>query len=213
VAEAILEARNITKTLPGCGALEEVSLVVANGAVHAIVGESGAGKRSRVMIVGGVFSPGSGEIRRNGDPVRFSAATEANRQRISAFYQNLSVASYLGVAESIFAHRAPIWGLSLINWDALYKRTTQILRRFELDDINPRTPLADLSVAKRQVVEVPKATAVNPNILLFDEPAPSLTEIETKEPFESIPRLRTVGISIICAIILINVDGCSSSTA
>ena len=81
---------------------------------------------------------------------------------------------------------------NLINWNALYKQTTEILTRFELEDINPRTQVGDLTMAKRQVVEILKAMSVNPKILILDEPTSSLTDIETKELFQNIRILQKV---------------------
>ena len=197
MAEVILEVRNITKTFPGVTALDDVNFALRKGTVHALVGENGAGKSTLMMILGGVYSQDSGDIVLNGSTVRFSSAFEANQKGISVVYQELSLVPNLSVAENIFAHLQPTWAINLINWDALYKQTTEILRRFELDDINPRTPVGDLSMAKRQVVEILKAMAVNPKILVLDEPTSSLTDIETKELFRNIRRLQNEGISII----------------
>ena len=197
MAEVILEVRNITKTFPGVKALDEVNFTLEKGTVHALVGENGAGKSTLMMILGGVYNQDSGDILLEGTPVRFESAYEANRKGISVVYQELSLVSTLSVAENIFANRQPTRGFNLINWDILHKRTTEILSRFELEDISPRTLAGDLTMAKRQVVEILKAMSVNPRILIFDEPTSSLTDIETKELFQNIRILQNEGISII----------------
>jgi ABC-type sugar transport system ATPase subunit len=197
VGEVILEVRNITKTFPGVKALDEVDFTLEKGTVHALVGENGAGKSTLMMILGGVYKQDSGDILLEGSPVHFESAYEANQKGISVVYQELSLVPNLSVAENIFAHRQPTRAFNLINWDALRKQTVEILAKFELEDINPWTQVGDLTMAKRQVVEILKAMSVNPKILIFDEPTSSLTDIETRELFQNIRILQKEGISII----------------
>ena len=197
VGEVILEVKNITKTFPGVKALDKVNFTLEKGTVHALVGENGAGKSTLMMILGGVYAQDSGDILLEGKPVHFESAYEANQKGISVVYQELSLVPNLSVAENIFAHRQPTRGFNLINWDALRKKTTEILAKFELEDINPSMLVGDLTMAKRQVVEILKAMSVNPKILIFDEPTSSLTDIETNELFENIRILQKEGISII----------------
>jgi ABC-type sugar transport system ATPase subunit len=197
VGEVILEVRKITKTFPGVKALDEVDFTLEKGTVHALVGENGAGKSTLMMILGGVYTQDSGDILLEGRPVHFESAYEANQKGISVVYQELSLVPNLSVAENIFAHRQPTRGFNLINWDALRKQTTEILTKFELEDINPWTPVGDLTMGKRQVVEILKAMSVNPKILIFDEPTSSLTDVETRELFQNIRILQNEGISII----------------
>ena len=197
MANTILETRGITKTFPGVKALDELSFSLEKGAVHALVGENGAGKSTLMMTLGGVYRPDSGEIIVEGRPVTFFSSHDANRAGISVVYQDLSLVPNLSVAENIFAHRQPVRGANLINWDLLHTRTTELLLRFGEDKIDPRTLVGNLSIAKRQVVEILKAMSVDPKILILDEPTSSLTEIETKELFENVRRLKAAGISVI----------------
>ncbi len=195
--ELILEVRGITKTFPGVKALDSVDFTLRKGSVHALVGENGAGKSTLMMILGGVYRPDSGEILLEGRPASFESSYDANRQGISVVYQELSLVPNLSVAENIYAHRQPVRGFNMIDWNTLQADCEKLLRRFGSESINPRTPVSLLSIAKCQVVEILKAMSVNPKILILDEPTSSLTEVETKELFANIRRLQQEGISII----------------
>jgi ABC-type sugar transport system ATPase subunit len=150
-----------------------------------------------MMTLGGVYRPDAGEILLEGAPVTFFSSHDANRAGISVVYQDLSLVPNLSIAENIFAHRQPVRGANLINWDVLHRRTTELLARFGAEKIDPRTLVGDLSIAKRQVVEILKAMSIDPKILILDEPTSSLTELETKELFENIRKLKGAGISVI----------------
>ncbi len=193
----ILETRAISKTFPGVKALDKVDFKLEAGAVHALVGENGAGKSTLMLTLGGVYRPDSGEILLEGAPVSFWSPSDANRAGISVVYQDLSLVPNLSVAENIFARRQPVRGVNLIDWDTLHARTTELLALFGSEKLDPRVLVKDLSIAKRQVVEILKAMSVNPKILILDEPTSSLTEVEARELFKNIRTLKERGISII----------------
>jgi ABC-type sugar transport system ATPase subunit len=197
VANAILEVKGVTKTFPGVKALDDVNFTLARGTVHALVGENGAGKSTLMLTLGGVYKPDSGQILLEGRPVDFDSAHDANQAGISVVYQELSLVPNLSVAENIFAHRQPTRSLNLIHWDKLHRDTRELLKRFGSEHIEPRTPVAQLSMARRQVVEILKAMSVGPKILILDEPTSSLTDVEARELFANIRKLKAEGISII----------------
>ena len=197
MGQTILETRAISKTFPGVKALDKVDFSLEAGAVHALVGENGAGKSTLMLTLGGVYRPDSGEILLEGSPVSFASPFDANRAGISVVYQDLSLVPNLSVAENIFARRQPVRGANLINWDRLHGATTELLTLFGSGHIDPRMPVRELSIAKRQVVEILKAMSVNPKILILDEPTSSLTEVETRELFANIRKLRERHISVI----------------
>lgn len=197
MSDTILEVKSLTKTFPGVKALDEVDFRLERGTIHALVGENGAGKSTLMMLLGGVYSPDSGEILLDGSPVSFGSSEDANRNGISVVYQELSLVPDLNVAENIFAHRQPVKFLNLIHWDLLYKQTSELLNRFGRTGIDPKDLISQLSIAKRQVVEILKAMSVDPKILILDEPTSSLTEVETKELFTNIRRMKEAGMSII----------------
>ena len=193
----ILKTRGISKNFPGVKALENVDFSLGKGTVHALVGENGAGKSTLMLILGGVYEPDAGEILLEGRAVNFTSSHDANAAGISVVYQELSLVPNLSVAENIFANRQPLKRGGLIDWEELYRKTNALLARFGSESIDPRTPVEQLSMAKRQVVEILKAMSIDPKILILDEPTSSLTEVETTELFGNIRKLKAEGISII----------------
>ncbi len=197
MSNTVLEVENITKTFPGVKALDNVDFRLKKGSVHALVGENGAGKSTLMMILGGVYKPDSGKIILGGKEISFDSPFDANKNGISVVYQELSLVPELSIAENIYACRQPINKVDFINWRKLFKQTTDLLKKFEMENLDPRTLVESLSMAKKQVVEILKALSVNPKILILDEPTSSLTEIETMELFDNINKLKKTGISII----------------
>ena len=195
--DIILEARGIVKTFPGVKALDGVNLRVKRGEVHALVGENGAGKSTLMLTLAGIYQPDAGEIRIEGQPVSFHAAHDANQKGISIVFQELSLVPNLSVAENIFAHRQPVKRFNLIDRPALREQTRRMLALFNITEIDPETPVRELSIAKQQVVEILKAMSHNPKVLILDEPTSSLTEHEVKELFQNIRILKAKGLSFI----------------
>ena len=192
----VVEVRDIVKTFPGVRALDRVSFELRKGEVHALVGENGAGKSTLMHILGGVYQPDSGRIVINGKEVRFADPYDAARRGISVVFQELSLSPNLSIAENIFANRQPASFTGLIDWWELYAHADDVLRLFDWD-ADARTPVAQLSTAKRQVVEILKAISREPSVLILDEPTSSLTAVETEMLFKNIKRLRNEGLSII----------------
>src|SRR5499433_1792995 len=169
---AILQMRGITKSFPGARALAGVDFEARRGEVHALVGENGAGKSTLMKILAGVVRKDGGEISFDGREINPQNAAEAQALGVSLVHQELSLAPNLTVAENIFVRREPR-RLGLINWRELNARARGLLDQFELE-IAPDAPVKDLSLAKRQVVEIAKALAVESKLLVLDEPTSSL---------------------------------------
>jgi len=195
--DVILEAKGIVKAFPGVKALNGVNLKVRKGEVHALVGENGAGKSTLMLTLGGVHKPDAGEIFLDGKRVAFDSPQDANRKGISIVYQELSLVPNLSVAENIFANRQPIKRWNLVDTKRLHDQTRVMLAMFDITDIDPDTPVRELSIAKRQVVEILKAMSHRPKVLILDEPTSSLTEYEVKELFKNIDILKEKGLSFI----------------
>lgn len=195
--DVILEARGIVKTFPGVKALDRVNLKVRRGEVHALVGENGAGKSTLMLTLGGVHKPDAGEILLDGEHVAFTSPHDAHRQGIGVVFQELSLVPNLSVAENIFACRQPLKRFNWIDSKKLHDQTLVMLALFDITDIDPSTPVRELSLAKQQVVEILKAISLNPKVLILDEPTSSLTEVEVKELFKNIDILKEKGISFI----------------
>ena len=193
----VLEARGIVKTFPGVRALGGVDFAIREGEVHALVGENGAGKSTLMMILGGIYKPDEGEIFVEGEKIVFHSATDAMKKGIGVVYQELSLVPQLSVAENIFANRQPINRLGLIDKKELYKQAREMLAMFDIDYIDPSTIVSKLSIANQQVVEILKAMSENPKLIVLDEPTSSLTEVEVRQLFNNIRKLKEKGISFV----------------
>ncbi|PIE31463.1 D-xylose ABC transporter ATP-binding protein [candidate division KSB3 bacterium] len=197
MSDIILEARGITKIFPGVKALDRVDLQVKQGEVHALVGENGAGKSTLMLTLAGIHKPNGGDIYLNGEKVAFDSPYDAHQKGIGIVFQELSLVPNLSVAENIFTHRQPIKRFNMIDSKRLYDQTRDMLALFEIIEIDPATPVRELSIANQQVVEILKAMSLHPKVLILDEPTSSLTDIEVKELFKNIKILKARGISFI----------------
>ncbi len=190
--------KGIGKRFPGVIALDAVDLEVYPGEVVALAGENGAGKSTLMKILGGVYQPDGGAIRINGSEAVIHSVSDATAYGIGFVHQELNVLDNLNIGENVYLGREPVWGglLRLIDRDKLHARTEVHLKRLGLD-IPSRTPLAQLSIAQQQMVEMAKALSLNARILIMDEPTSSLTLTETERLLAVSKELRAQGVSII----------------
>jgi ABC-type sugar transport system ATPase subunit len=195
---AILQMLGITKSFPGARALAGVDFAARRGEVHALVGENGAGKSTLMKILAGVVRKDGGEISFDGREINPQNAAEAQALGVSLVHQELSLAPNLTVAENIFVRREPrrFGPLSLIDWRRLNARAKELLDQFELE-IAPDAPVKDLSLAKRQIVEIAKALAVEAKLLVLDEPTSSLEAHEVELLFKLLRRLAERGLGLV----------------
>ncbi|WP_461048498.1 sugar ABC transporter ATP-binding protein [Spirosoma arcticum] len=193
----MLELRNISKTFPGVRALDGVSFAVKPGEIHALCGENGAGKSTLLNLLTGNLQPTEGQILINGQVVRIDGPVHATKLGIAIVYQHLSLVENLSVAENVFANRQPRTRFGLIRYRALHEATRALLSRLNLNDIQPETPVGELSPGQKQLVELAKALSQEPDILLLDEPTASLTAPETQTLFALLGQLRAQGKTIV----------------
>jgi ribose transport system ATP-binding protein len=196
--EAILELIDICKSYPGVRALSNVSLAVASGEVVGLIGENGAGKSTLMRILGGVTQPSSGTIKLRGEQKDNLTVSEAIRSGIAFVHQELNLFDNLDVAANVFFGREPRWfgPLHLIDTAAIRSRTQPLLDRLGAD-FRPDTPVAKLSLAQRQLVEIAKALSLGARIVIMDEPTSSLTLTETNRLLQVIAELKADGVSVI----------------
>lgn len=197
MSDYVLEARGITKTFPGVRALSNVDFAVKAGEVHALVGENGAGKSTLMMVLGGIYQPDAGKIFINGNQVSFQNARDAIKKGIGIVFQELSLVQQLSVAENIYFNRQPTDRFGFVDKNKLYHQSVAMLASFDIKDIEPKTIVRDLSIANQQVVEILKAISEEPQIIVLDEPTSSLTEVEVRQLFANIKKLKNKGISFI----------------
>ncbi|HET6436902.1 MAG TPA: sugar ABC transporter ATP-binding protein [Anaeromyxobacter sp.] len=195
MSQYVLEARDIVKTFPGVRALDGVHLRVRRGETHAVVGENGAGKSTLMLTLTGVHRPDAGIILLDGQPVTFPSPQEAVRQGISIVFQELSLVPSLSVAENVFANRQPVRRWGSIDFKELHRRTRELLSLFDLQGLDPATPVRQLGPATQQVVEILKAISTDPKVLILDEPTSSLTDLEARRLFDNLRRLTARGLA------------------
>jgi ABC-type sugar transport system ATPase subunit len=195
--EPILEAENIDKRFPGVHALDNVSLTITSGEVHAVVGENGAGKSTLMKILAGAYGPDRGTIHIDGKAVTIENPRAAQDLGIITIYQELSLVDALSVGENIFLGDLPTrsGGSWRVDWPTVWHRAAELLERVGLR-IRPQTRVRDLSVAQKQMVEIARALARNVRVLILDEPTSSLTERETARLFAIIAALKEQGVGI-----------------
>jgi ribose transport system ATP-binding protein len=198
MSESILAMRGIGKRFPGVHALKGVDLTVAAGEVVALIGENGAGKSTLMKIVGGVQQPDSGEILIDDSSVIIRSVADAIRLGIAFIHQELNVLDNLDIAANVFLGREPRRGgfLHLVDNRRMHAEADLHLKRLGLN-LSSRTPLAQLSLAQQQLVEIAKALSLSARILIMDEPTSSLTLTETERLLGVVSELRAQGVGII----------------
>lgn len=193
--EYLLEMRNVDKRFPGVHALQNITLKIRPGTVHALMGENGAGKSTLMKCLFGIYKMDSGEIVYQGRKVQFKNPRDALDQGVSMVHQELNQVPELSVMENIWLGRMPKKH-GMVDDDRMYKDTQEIFKSIDLD-IDPRTKINTLSVSQRQMIEIAKAVSCNAKIIILDEPTSSLTETEVEHLFRIINKLRDGGSSII----------------
>ena len=192
----ILETRNIRKEFPGVVALKDVSLKVRRGTVHALLGENGAGKSTLIKIISGVYNQTSGDIIYNGQNVGMMNPDKAMEMKIAVVHQELNLVPQMTVAENVFVGRELVTKRGTVDFKEMEKRTAEILARFQID-LNPKTRVADLSIANQQIVEIAKTLSLDMDFIVMDEPTDVLTDNEIEKLFDIIRSLRSQGKTII----------------
>ncbi|PSR57045.1 sugar ABC transporter ATP-binding protein [Adhaeribacter arboris] len=192
-----LQLKKISKYFPGVKALDDISFELRAGEVHALCGENGAGKSTLLNILTGNLQPDAGTILLNAQPTRITGPAQAAELGIAIVYQQLSLIDPLSVAENIFANRQPRNSWGFIHYSKLFAQTRALLQELHIDYLQPEQLVADLSPGEKQMVEIAKAFAQNPAILLLDEPTASITARETQTLFTLIKQLKKAGKSII----------------
>jgi ribose transport system ATP-binding protein len=191
----ILQLQNITKKYPGVVALNDVSLDVIKGEVHALVGENGAGKSTLIKTCTGAVVPDQGKVIIEGR--EFSSLTPASSKEngIAVIYQEFNLVGELSVAENIFLGRAIRKGVVIDN-KAMVKESAAIFKQFEIN-IDPNALVSTLTVGYQQLVEIAKAISEKANLLIMDEPSAPLTQTEAEHLYEMVERLKASGVTII----------------
>jgi ribose transport system ATP-binding protein len=190
----VVEIRSVSKRFPGVQALEDVSLDIRPGEIHAVAGENGAGKSTLMKLLSQLERPSDGTIEVEGEPVRFRNPRYAQRLGIAMVHQEFALAPHLTIADNIALGRERSHG-GLIVRGSEKQRARELLERVRLD-IDPGRRVSTLSVADQQRVEIAKALAVDAKVVIMDEPTATLTEHEIEDLFKLIEELKGDGIAI-----------------
>ena len=195
MSEHVLEIQNISKHFAGVKALDDVSFNIVKGSCHCLVGENGAGKSTLIKILTGAHKKTSGRVLYNGQDFNPASTRDAMKAGIGCLFQELNVVEQLRVEENICL------GLEETKFGVIKKGSSNtkvfdILKRID-SSIDPKQMIEDLSVAKRQCVEMAKALAMDSDVIIMDEPTASLSEEEVRRLFEIIADLKSQGITII----------------
>ena len=191
-----LEMAGIAKHYGGVRALEDVNFACRRHSIHAVLGENGAGKSTLIKIAAGVVRPDAGAILLAGQEVRFATPPEAMRHGIVCVFQELSLLPDLSVADNISITRPPgKWGL--IDRRRQHRRAEELLSRVGCEDIDPLEQARNLSLSRRQLVELAAALAREPKVLILDEATSALTARDVESVFRILRDLRDDGLAIL----------------
>lgn len=193
----ILEMRTITKEFPGVKALQDVTLTVERGHVHAICGENGAGKSTLMKVLSGVYPYGTytGDIVFEGDTMQFKDIRDSERSGVVIIHQELALSPYLSIAENIFLGNER-QKRGFIDWDETNAEAAKLLARVGLGD-SPTTVVNEIGVGKQQLVEIAKALSKNVKLLILDEPTAALNDEDSAHLLDLIRHLKGQGITSI----------------
>lgn len=195
-AVPIFRMEGMSKRYGGVQALEQAALTVNAGRVHAVLGENGAGKSTLIKIMAGVVRPDQGKMTLEGREVSFADPAAAVAAGVVSVFQELSLIPDLPVADNIVISNPPR-RFGMIDRKAQRRIAEQALARAGGEDIHPLAPVRDLPLSRRQIVEIAKALARNPRILILDEATSALTAADVTKVFAVLKRLRAEGLALL----------------
>ncbi len=195
-AGEFIQFRDITKIFGGVVALNRVTLSIARGECHGLMGENGAGKSTLGKILAGIYQPTSGKIVIDGKSHDLSSPRAAQAAGIAMVHQELAFCPDLSVAENLSMGRYPRKLGLLLDRPAMEARAEKLLRAIGVD-LDVRRPLRELSTAQEQLVQIAAAVGTDPRILIFDEPTSSLAEPDAQNLFRLIEELKARGLTMI----------------
>ena len=191
----LLEVCGVSKSFPGVAALNAVDFSLAAGEVHALLGENGAGKSTLLKILSGAQHQDSGTIRFAGELLGRESPLERQRLEIVTVYQEFNLLPNLSVAENILIGREPT-KFRFVDWKTMYRKAQEVAQRLDLM-VDSRTPVAALSVAEQQLVEIAKAINLQAKLIILDEPTAALSNREVVRLHKLVQTLKRQSIAFI----------------
>jgi len=194
VVRPILEMDHISRSFGATQALQDVSLALFGGEIHALLGENGAGKSTLIKIMTGIQQPDTGEIRVDGQPVQLGSSQDAQRLGVAAIYQEPMIFPDLSVAENIFiGHRNRG---RIVDRRAMSREANEVLSRLDVN-LDVDEPARGLTLAEQQTVEIAKAISLDVRVLIMDEPTASLSAHEVRQLFRIVATLKREGVAVL----------------
>ncbi len=187
--DTLLQMEHITKSFSGVRVLDDVYFDLRAGEVHVLAGENGAGKSTLIKILAGVHTDFDGNIRLNGQPMRFKSPHDAALCGISTIHQEMSLIEAMTVADNIFLGREQTHLNVWMNFRAQRKKSHQLMKQLGLD-VDLALPVEEYPLSIRQMIEIAKALAYEARIIIMDEPTSSLNDLEVERLFQIVQDLR-----------------------
>lgn len=192
----LISVQRVTKRYPGVAALDDVSLEVAAGELHSVVGENGAGKSTLMKVLSGAIPNYEGRVLLRGQAVAFQGPRDAEAAGIAIIHQELNLVEDLSVAANVFLGRELRNAFGLLDDRGMEQAAAGLLAELE-SQVSPRQRVRELRVGDQQLVEIAKAISLEAEILIMDEPTSALTEAEVARLDRVIARLRRRGVTIL----------------
>ena len=195
--DVLLNMQHISKSFPGVKALDDVQFSLKEGTVHALMGENGAGKSTLMKCLFGIYHKDEGQIFLNGKEVDFKDPNDALEHGVAMVHQELNQALKRNVMDNMWLGRFPMMDkLPFVDEKKMYDQTMEVFKDLNIN-VNPKTIMSEMPVSQRQMVEIAKAVSYNSEVIVFDEPTSSLTEVEVEHLFKIINDLKSRGCGII----------------
>jgi len=194
--QPVLELDRISKGFPGVQALDQVSLKLRQGEVHALLGENGAGKSTLIKVITGVYQADAGKYRIDGKEIRVASPREAFSHGIGVVHQERSLIPTFTAGENVLIERIVGKALHRIDRARIHRDATPFMEMVGLS-ISPSHRVESLSPAQKQLIEIARALSLNARILLLDEPTASISLNEADSLLKTIHRLKGQGVSIL----------------
>jgi ABC-type sugar transport system ATPase subunit len=196
-----LEAREVSKHFGGVAALSAANFALANGEVHAIVGDNGAGKSTLLKILAGAHRPDSGDIFINGEKVDIPNPRAAQSLGVTTVFQDLGLVDHLDASANLFLgrelyHRPPLSWIGVLNKKAMRAVAKQHISRLNVSISSVDQLLGTMSGGQRQAVAVCRAMAFGTRVIIMDEPTAALGVRETAAVLDVIRHLHDEGLSV-----------------
>lgn len=193
----LVEMRNMNVSFGGVHAVDDMTMDLYRGEIHALLGGNGAGKSTLIKTLSGAHKPDSGEIFIDGQPVTITSPRDAKALGVETIYQTLALADNIDAPGNVFLGRELTTRFGTLNNSAMEDATRKVMKRLNPNFLNFSTPVNSLSGGQRQSVAIAKAVHFNASILIMDEPTAALGPAETEQVRALIRQLKQEGIGII----------------